>query len=185
MASTGGSSSQSSAASDAPINWTMQSDCTMCHTTESDSMTNPDCVQAVAHQGTTCTTCHTEEDVLKTAHAGVTMQSKVPKVGKATEVTVDAQTCIGCHGTMQEMAAKTANSTALKDSNGMVVNPHDPPSTPHMDAKPATCTDCHETHTTDALSKDAMGYCAQSSCHHRGVFQCGTCHAVEGVTPTN
>ena len=38
---------------------------------------------------------------------------------------------------------------------------------------PATCTDCHNNHSKD-LPKDAMKYCAQ--CHHRGTFECGTCH---------
>ena len=133
----------SSAMDGQPVNWTMDS-----------------CVQ-----------CHTDEAVLSTEHADVKFGDKAAT--KATVVTVDPETCISCHGTMEEMAAKTADSTALTDDKGTTVNPHDVPSNEKHDANPATCTSCHNNHSKDQ-AKDAMKYCAQ--CHHRGTFECGTCH---------
>ena len=92
---------------------------------------------------------------------------------KATVVTVDEATCIACHGELSDVAALTADSTALTDDKGTVVNPHERPAGEKHEANPATCTDCHNNHSND-LPKDAMKYCAQ--CHHRGTFECGTCH---------
>ena len=63
------------------------------------------------------------------------------------------------------MAALTADSTALTDDKGTVVNPHERPAGEKHDENPATCTDCHNNHSKD-LPKDAMKYCAQ--CHHPG-----------------
>ena len=65
------------------------------------------------------------------------------------------------------------DSTALTDDKGTTVNPHDVPSNEKHEENPATCTDCHNNHSKD-LPKDSMRYCAQ--CHHRGTFECGTCH---------
>ena len=53
------------------------------------------------------------------------------------------------------------------------MNPHERPAGEKHDENPTTCTDCHNNHSKD-LPKDAMKYCAQ--CHHRGTFECGTCH---------
>jgi hypothetical protein len=130
--------------------------------------------QAFAHGTQECGSCHTDEAVLKQAHEGVTYGSTPAK--KAKLRTVDDQTCIDCHGDLATMAAKTVDSTALTDSNGLSVNPHERPDGEKHAENPALCTDCHRVHTAD-LPKDAMKYCAQ--CHHRGVFQCGTCHAVD------
>lgn len=154
-----------------PVNWTMESDCAICHTSEAEGANDSSCPQAKAHEAQTCSDCHTMVSELATAHADVKFGDKAPT--KASVVTVDPQTCIGCHGTMDEMAVLTAGSTALTDSNGVTVNPHERPEGEKHDEHPATCTDCHNNHSKD-LPKDAMKYCAQ--CHHRGVFQCGTCH---------
>ena len=118
-----------------------------------------------------CVHCHTDEAALSTEHAAVKLGDKAATT--ATVVTVDPETCISCHGTMEEMAAKTADSTALTDDKGTTVNPHDVPSNEKHEENPATCTDCHNNHSKD-LPKDSMRYCAQ--CHHRGTFECGTCH---------
>lgn len=157
------------------VDWTMDIDCAVCHTSEAEGASDAACAQAVAHQaeGLTCAQCHTNEAVLTEAHAGVTYADK--PATKATVITVDPATCIACHGDLDEVAALTADSEALKDSNGTVVNPHERPAGEAHDENPATCTDCHNNHSKD-LSKDAMKYCAQ--CHHRGIFQCGTCHEI-------
>ena len=116
-----------------------------------------------------CVTCHTAEAA--EVHDGIAMGDK--PATKATVVTVDEATCIACHGDLSEVAALTADSTALTDDKGTVVNPHERPAGEKHEANPATCTDCHNNHSKD-LPKDAMKYCAQ--CHHRGTFECGTCH---------
>lgn len=169
----GGSTSGSSAMDGQPANWTMESDCSMCHTTEAASETDTACPQGTAHkaEGVACVQCHTEKDVLATEHADVKFGDK--PAAKATVVTVDPATCESCHGTLGDMAAKTAGSTVLTDDNGTTVNPHERPAGEKHDENPATCTDCHNNHSKD-LGKDAKKYCAQ--CHHRGVYECGTCH---------
>lgn len=158
---------------DQPVNWSMESDCSTCHTTEAASASDAACPQDVAHEaeGLTCVQCHTDEGVLSTAHAEVTYADK--PASKATVATVDPQTCISCHGDMEEVAKLTVDSTALTDDKGTTVNPHERPAGERHDEVPATCTDCHNNHSKD-LPKDAMKYCAQ--CHHRGTFECGTCH---------
>lgn len=139
-----GEASSDDAAAGQPVNWTMESD---------------------------CVTCHTDEAVLSQAHDGVAMGDK--PATKPSVVTVDEATCIACHGELSEMAALTADSTALTDDKGTTVNPHERPAGEKHDENPTTCTDCHNNHSKD-LPKDAMKYCAQ--CHHRGTFECGTCH---------
>lgn len=158
---------------DQPVNWSMESDCVTCHTSEAASATDAACTQGVAHEaeGVTCATCHTDETVLGEVHDGITMGDK--PATKATVITVDEATCIACHGDLSEVATLTADSTALTDDKGTVVNPHERPAGAKHEENPATCTDCHNNHSTD-LPKDAMKYCAQ--CHHRGTFECGTCH---------
>ena len=74
---------------------------------------------------------------------------------------------------MADRAVKTADNTEFKDEKGKVQNPHEYVSNEQHDANPPTCTDCHKIHSKN-LQKDAMMWCAQ--CHHKGVFQCGTCH---------
>ena len=158
-----------------PVNWTMDIDCAICHTSEAEGVADSACAQAVAHEaeGITCAQCHTDEATLSTAHDGITYADK--PASKPSVITVDPATCIACHGDLDEVATLTADSQALKDSNGTVVNPHERPEGEAHSENPATCTDCHNNHSKD-LSKDAMKYCAQ--CHHRGILQCGTCHEI-------
>ena len=155
------------------VDWTMDIDCKTCHTTETETLADAQCPQASEHGDLACNQCHTLETPLKEAHEGVTYADK--PASKATVVTVDALTCQdpACHGTMADMAVKTADNTEFKDEKGKVQNPHEDPSNEQHDANAPTCTDCHKIHSKN-LQKDAMMWCAQ--CHHKGVFQCGTCH---------
>jgi hypothetical protein len=149
----------------------MQSDCATCHTTEAgdtDAASHP---QAAAHNNLSCVECHTAEPVLSSTHEGVKISDK--PASKVTELTVDEQTCIGCHGPFDEVALKTADSEALKDDQGTVVNPHQRPAGATHSENPASCTSCHNNHSS-TLPRDAKKYCTQ--CHHRGIWQCGTCH---------
>lgn len=155
------------------VDWTMDTDCSTCHTAEAGTMADSKIPQASGHADMKCVQCHTEEATLKTAHEGVTYADK--PASKPTVVTVDAETCqtSDCHGTMEEMAVLTADSQEFKDEKGLVQNPHDYLSNEQHDLMNPTCTDCHNIHS-DNLQKDAIMWCAQ--CHHKGVFQCGTCH---------
>lgn len=156
-----------------PINWTVDTDCAICHVTESAGAQNPACAQAVAHEQQVCVDCHRAADELSSIHAAVTIEDRDKVPTKAKHATADPESCIECHGTLEEVASLTSGSTALTDSQGTVVNPHERPAGESHETNPALCTDCHNNHSQD-LPKDAMKYCAQ--CHHRGVFQCGTCH---------
>jgi cytochrome c553 len=169
-----GEDAQATPDTDQAFTWQANSDCAVCHTVEGDSLSNSVRPQAVAHASQDCGGCHTDEAVLLQAHDGVGYSSKMPK--KAKLETVHEQTCIACHGDLSTMAQKTTASTALSDSNGLSVNPHERPEGATHAENPATCTDCHKVHSED-LPNDAMKYCAQ--CHHRGVFQCGTCHPID------
>lgn len=156
-----------------PANWTMESDCAVCHTSEAASATDSACAQGVAHEaeGITCVQCHTDEETLATSHVDVKFGDT--PASKPTVITVDPETCIACHGDLATVATLTADSTALTDDRGTTVNPHERPAGTKHEENPATCTDCHNNHSTN-LQKDAQKYCAQ--CHHRGVYECGTCH---------
>lgn len=166
----------SSERDDRPVNWTIESDCATCHTTEAESALDEEYSQAYAHQNeTTCVDCHTDEAILTTVHEGLTYADADKVATRPTVITVAEQTCIECHGTLAEMAADTAASTTLTDDQGTAVNPHERPQGQTHEENPATCTDCHNNHSKD-LGKDAMRYC--TSCHHRGVFTCGTCHEI-------
>ena len=46
-----GSGSAASAMDGQPVNWTMESDCSMCHTSEAESATDAACPQATAQIG--------------------------------------------------------------------------------------------------------------------------------------
>jgi hypothetical protein len=157
-----------------PFTWTKDSECAICHSGQSGSLTDPKQPQAIAHASDNCVSCHTDVGGLASAHAGLSYDSK--PTGKAALLTASQDACITCHGELQTVAVRTTDSTALKDSNGKVVNPHQRPDGNKHSENPALCTDCHKVHSED-LARDAMKYCA--SCHHRGVFECGTCHAVE------
>lgn len=172
----GADSGQDNSENTQPVNWTMETDCTTCHLVEADSLVNPDCPQAYLHNGEAdCIDCHTEEGLLAGAHEGLTFADADNVASSATLKTVPEQTCIDCHGTLEELAPITAESTVLTDDQGTTVNPHERPAGATHEANPSTCTDCHKIHSDDT-EKDAMKYCA--SCHHRGIFTCGNCHEV-------
>lgn len=152
--------------------WSPESDCGACHQAEAKST---GAVLASIHgkAGVACMQCHTDEPGLETAHQGATPKNAAEL--KLSKTTVDEKTCLDCHKTTwEDLAAKTAASTALKDPKGTVVNPHLAPSLneKHVSANMA-CIDCHASHS----DKTALAYC--KSCHHQGTFECGNCHPAE------
>lgn len=149
--------------------WSADSDCATCHSAESASLEDAACA-ASSHAASDCMSCHADAAAVEAAHAEVSMGDRAPKRLKNTEI--DEATCLGCHGSYEELAAKTENSTALTDKGGKQVNPHDLPENSDHDS--ATCSNCHAMHEAGSASNSALEFCR--SCHHMDVFECGTCH---------
>lgn len=151
--------------------WSADADCSTCHADESASMTDKATVAAVhGAEGDTCATCHTDSTSIATVHDGVTTDSKMPK--KLKKTSIDEATCFSCHGTLEELAEKTADVTALTDSEGTTVNPHALPA--GADHEKITCSDCHKMHGSETVGETAKKECL--TCHHADVYECGTCH---------
>ena len=125
---------------------------------------------AAVHQAVPCTGCHSDEKALSTVHDGVTADSKLPK--RLRKAKIDEALCLGCHGSYEDLAEKTADCTVLTDSAGTVVNPHDLPE--GADHAKIDCLDCHTAHKVQEVSEATLNTC--TGCHHTGVFECGTCH---------
>ena len=150
------SESQQGAANEAPSAastsaWSYADDCSLCHAAESNSLTDPACLAGV-HEG---------------ANA-----EKAQKVTKLRKTGIKQDACLGCHGSYDDLAAKTADSTVLTDSEGKTVNPHALPA--NEDHSEITCASCHVMHTKKSVSETAPEYCI--SCHHTNVYACHTCH---------
>lgn len=159
-----------------PVDWSIDGDCAVCHAAEDALMQDANCPQASEHANLACIECHTNTDTLTSVHANLTYGDATKTIDlKPEEETVDSAVCQNpdCHGTMEDMAKLTADNTDFKDEKGKVQNPHEYSSNEQHDANQPVCTDCHKVHSEE-LQEDAMKWCAQ--CHHKGVFQCGTCH---------
>ena len=156
--------------------WSADTDCSMCHQVQTDSFSDGACLALThASTGQQCTFCHQDTDTLKTAHAEATTDTAGVKMLYYTRVANSL--CSSCHGSLESLAEKTANSTVLTDKNGLTVNPHSLPSNPQHDA--ITCGDCHSMHFQKTAKGSALRYCVD--CHHTHVFECGSCHSVEGL----
>lgn len=98
------------------IDWSMQSDCSACHSDQGASQTNSACLASVhAENKTACTTCHGDE------------------------------VCESCHGSYSDLAAATPD-VVLTDVEGTAVNPHAAKglNTDHEDG--FSCGSCHVEH---------------------------------------
>jgi hypothetical protein len=152
--------------------WTIDSDCKSCHVVEAQSATDVSYTYSVhATDVSNCTSCHTDDDgSLASGHKSYAT-AKQPTKLKKTTVTND--TCLSCH-TQEELAQATAGFTELADSNNNTVNPHELPDT-ESHQKNVNCSNCHKMHVADNNTIDTAKKACQS-CHHAGVFECGTCH---------
>lgn len=157
--------------SEEDIAWAENTDCTSCHPKEVERMTNEKCLTSV-HPDLDCIDCHTEYDLLAPMHEGVTEEDEMPASLYSTSIDTD-ELCTPCHDS-EELVVITEKSTVLTDDNGTTVNPHDLPAI--ADHQEITCVSCHKMHSTTALEKTSSRAC--SSCHHAGVYECNTCHAV-------
>lgn len=153
--------------------WENDSDCAQCHQTESSSMNDSACLAAThAAEGNTCATCHTDESGLVKAHENATPDEAKKRATKLRSTTIDESACFSCHGSYDELAAKTAELALLTDSEGTTVNPHAmPENNEHADTD---CASCHVMHASEPAEESAPEYC--ESCHHAGVYSCHTCH---------
>lgn len=147
--------------------WTSDSNCETCHSAEQASLSD-ETLPASHHSGD-CTTCHKDLDDLTATHTAAQSSVRQPSAKFKGEMSNDL--CFGCHGSYEELAEKTADSTALSDEQGRVVNPHAVPDVEGHET-PLECTSCHQMHKT----YEPMQYC--EGCHHEGGFECGTCHEV-------
>lgn len=152
------------------VEWSVDGDCSACHTDQAESKTDSACL-ASKHADQTCTQCHTDTDSLAAVHAEASPDDKKPSTLKATSVD-DEAVCQSCHD-RDEIAAGSQASTVLTDENGTVVNPHSlPEGDQHTEI---ACTTCHKVHSSTGVEKSAQRAC--TSCHHTNVYECNTCHA--------
>lgn len=160
-----------SAESQADFSFAMDADCVACHTKEASSVEHT-LYSNSNHASIACTTCHADEKGLTTAHTGVKVGDTTPKRLKKT--TVDDAACLSCHGSYEDLAAKTKDCTALTDKEGTVVNPHEAKALNADHEEALGCASCHEMHSTDSAADSAYKSC--TSCHHAEVYACYTCH---------
>lgn len=153
--------------------WSPSSDCASCHTAEADSADSAAAGYSVhaIQPDITCTACHADDNgKLGKAHEDYST-AKPSTALKKTEVSPESCTATGCHD-KEEVAAKTADTTILTDDNGLTVNPHDLPASEDHDL--ILCTSCHEMHSGTSVEDQAPKSC--KTCHHKGTYECGTCH---------
>ena len=108
---------------------------------------------------------------LKKAHQDVTLQD-TDGAKKLKKTSVGDDVCLSCHAN-DYTAEATADVTALVDSNGTTVNPHDLPATSKHEQN-ITCSSCHDMHSDSSVEETATSLCL--SCHHKNVYECNTCH---------
>ncbi|AGA69134.1 doubled CXXCH motif-containing protein [Desulfitobacterium dichloroeliminans LMG P-21439] len=142
--------------------WSPDMDCSVCHSKNVESMGNSTLtISQHAQAGQKCVDCHGLE-TLQEAHKG---GSKVPGV---INVRMPKEMCFECHGSYEEIATRTADSTVLEKKEGGYVNPHVRPNENHEDN--VECYECHKMH----MDYNNKANCL--SCHHTGELTCYTCH---------
>ena len=151
-------------------NWSPDADCAACHEKEASSAEAPGCLaQAHAQLGYVCADCHADEQSLTAAHKNGASGTPATRL-QASDV--DDAACLACHDSREAIAAQTTDVT-IADDKGTAVNPHALPASP--DHYSLACIDCHTSHEAAPALEEAESTCA--SCHHAGVFECGTCHS--------
>lgn len=182
--------------------WSMDLDCAVCHQPEADSLASARGVKsdgeepkgqtepkrmsneesdsagldevsayAIDHVnsfGMSCITCHSDETGLAKGHSKLNSGKQAKRLKKSA---VTSEVCLECHK-VKDLSEKSADYKGLTDTNGTTVNPHAlPEGESHADI---VCTDCHQVHSGKSIDESSMTTC--NSCHHAGVFECGTCH---------
>ena len=159
------------AAATMDVSFSQDSDCTVCHAVESESMGDSTCLASLSsHTTMECLSCHEYGSGLEKAHEKVS-PGDTPREG-LRRTKVDDAVCTPCHD-YAELVSKTASSTVLTDSEGTTANPHEVLATGegHADVQ---CSSCHKMHKAEDTATTANNLCL--SCHHAEVYECGTCH---------
>ena len=128
------------------------------------------------HTIQTCTTCHSDTTTLTEVHENAD-ETKAKNVKRLKKSKVDESHCLSCHGTWEELASLTSESTVLTDTEGLVVNPHETTTTHNQTNahKDIMCSSCHVMHEEKDAKEVAPSECR--SCHHMGNYvACSTCH---------
>lgn len=154
--------------------WDERADCAMCHTRESSSLADSQCLASLHKgEGADCLVCHTDKANLATAHEKATLEN-AEKVAKLRKTKIDDAACLSCHDQGQLISATA--SAALVDEEGTLVNPHEVPQIEkHADI---TCGSCHAMHEAGS-EPEAEAYEFCGTCHHKDVYRsCDSCHEV-------
>lgn len=159
-----------SEAGEATFSWSVDSNCASCHEFESLSAQNSVCLISNGHAELSCSDCHADDGDLANAHANVALtDTEGAKHLKSTAV--EREVCLSCHS--DDYTPDTAaNVVAFTDSQGTTVNPHDLKDSPDHNA--IACADCHVMHAESTPEEAGSKVCL--SCHHKNVYECGTCH---------
>lgn len=172
VSSTGPGSGAANEPAAVQTTWSMDSDCATCHATEAATASNASCLYA-KHSTLSCVTCHDDEAGLVAVHAD-SDASNPASLTRLSETDVSPDLCATCHDSA-ELAESTADSEALKDKQGNVVNPHDLPGGSQHEK--IDCITCHQYHVADTQPGEVgLAYCSNGQCHHEGVLECNTCH---------
>ena len=161
---------QTAGPSDELLAWADETDCASCHEVPAKSLENETCAASLhTALGLGCTDCHTD-DALIDIHGKMKPNAKVPTKLKKSDLSVE--TCAACHSS-EALVEATADSSALTDSEGTVVNPHDIPDV--KEHKDISCQSCHKMHAESKPASMAPTLC--QDCHHEDVYECYTCHS--------
>ena len=115
-----------------------------------------------------CATCHEDTEDLAKGHKKLNSGKEASRLKKSQ---VAQGVCTPCHE-QEKLAEATEGYQGLTDTDGTTVNPH---ALPEVESHAGiACTDCHQVHSGKTIDATAMTTC--NSCHHAGVFECGTCH---------
>jgi hypothetical protein len=159
----------------AALDWNVDSDCTVCHQTAVASFSSENC-EALNENNTkeSCMTCHDDVSGLEKAHEAVTI-ADMCDISRLKESEVPEGICLSCHN-QDEIIAATADFMELVDDKGTIILPHEWKTQHNADGQhdAATCSSCHKMHSGQPIAETAKNYCL--TCHHDGVFECGTCH---------
>lgn len=161
---------QTAGPSDELLAWADETDCASCHEVPAESLENETCAASLhTALGLGCTDCHAD-DALIDIHGKMKPNAKVPTKLKKSDLSVE--TCAACHSS-EALVEATADSSALTDSEGTVVNPHDIPDV--KEHKDISCQSCHKMHAESKPASMAPTLC--QDCHHEDVYECYTCHS--------
>ena len=161
---------QTAGPSDELLAWADETDCTSCHEVPAKSLDDETCAASLhTALGLGCTDCHAD-DARIGIHGKMKPNAKVPTKLKKSDLSVE--TCASCHPS-EALVEATTDSSALTDSEGTVVNPHDIPDV--KEHKDISCQSCHKMHAESKPASLAPTLC--QDCHHEDVYECYTCHS--------